>query len=210
MECPLCSSNSTHFCHARKRDYFRCSSCRSVFLNPSQRLNLIEERERYLRHENNIESEGYQNFIKPLVDAVKVCFGPGHSGLDYGAGPGPVAAFLLEKDGYRISKYDPFFYPDRGVLNYSYDYIICSEVIEHFFNPFTEFAKLRSLLNPAGKLFCYTQLLNDSVEFETWHYISDPTHVFFYHRKALEFISQAFRLTFGVKERLVIFSAQAA
>jgi hypothetical protein len=207
MNCPLCNAKSQFFSKTRGREYYQCSLCLSVFLTPSQRLSAEHEGERYCKHNNDIHSVGYQKFVGPMVDAVKLRFPPNHSGLDYGAGPGPVASYLLENLGYSITKYDPFFFPSTNVLNRKYDFIICSEVAEHFYNPYLEFQRLKGLLNPNGALFCLTELFNDEVIFDAWHYKNDETHVFFYHPRALEFIAKEFNFSsVQINERLIVFN----
>jgi SAM-dependent methyltransferase len=178
-----------------------------VFLNPNQRLERKNEEERYQKHNNDIHSKGYQKFVKPMVVAVKLRFSPSHSGLDYGAGPGPVVSYLLENLGYSITKYDPFFFPSTDVLNRKFDFIICSEVAEHFYNPYLEFQKLKGLLKPNGALLCFTELFNDEITFDTWHYKNDETHVFFYHPKAIDFITNEFYFSNAIiEDRLVVFN----
>lgn len=146
---------------------------------------------RYDHHHNDVNDPGYRKFVKPLVDQVRLKFGPEAKGLDYGAGPGPVAAELLKEEGYNVTLYDPFYWPDSTVLNGKYNYIICSEVIEHFRLPAGEFCRLRLMLEPNGSLFCMTEILSDQLDFTGWYYKNDPTHVFFYHRRAFDWIKES-------------------
>ena len=108
-------------------------------------------------------------------------------GLDYGAGTGPVITKLLSDAGFIVKLYDPFFHPYPAVLDGSYDFIVCCEVIEHFHKPAAEFNKLYNLLNPGGALFCMTDPLTDG-DFDKWYYKDDPTHVLFYDQQNLEWI----------------------
>ena len=48
------------------------------------------------------------------------------------------------------------------------------------------------MLKPKGSIFCLTSLYNEEIDFETWYYKNDDTHVFFYHKKALEWIRNKF------------------
>lgn len=192
MNCPLCSSQSNFYATARGRNYLRCTSCLSVFLDPTQCLSVEDEEIRYRKHNNNILDLGYQKFVQPIVDGVTRKYSPNHMGLDYGAGPGPVASHLLLQQGFELVLFDPFFHNNPEVLLSQYDFIICSEVAEHFYNPYIEFAKLRSLLKPKGTLFCLTDIFPDDVDFQNWHYKNDETHVFFYHSKALDYIVTEF------------------
>ena len=59
-------------------------------------------------------------------------------GLDFGCGPGPALANMMQSDGYEMEIYDPFFFPNKDALSKKYDFITCTETAEHFFNPHDE------------------------------------------------------------------------
>lgn len=71
--------------------------------------------------------------------------------LDFGCGAGPVLKRPLEEGGFRVHLYDPFFYPDREVLDEEYDFIIASEVLEHLYNPYEEIIRLKRCLKRGGR-----------------------------------------------------------
>ncbi|MDP6959818.1 MAG: class I SAM-dependent methyltransferase, partial [Planctomycetota bacterium] len=73
-------------------------------------------------------------------------------GLDFGSGPGPTLSLLMEESGYEVTLFDPFFAPDRSVLQVCYDFISCSETAEHFSDPRKEFDLFQKLLRPGGVL----------------------------------------------------------
>jgi ubiquinone/menaquinone biosynthesis C-methylase UbiE len=135
--------------------------------------------------------------VKPLVESIQQKMSPESYGLDYGCGPGPVASHLLKSVGFQnIFLYDPFFRNNESFLNHQYDFIFCSEVAEHFFDPHKEFCRLKSLLKPDGILFIYSLLfdpLNEPKGFEDWYYRRDPTHVSFYSPKTMSFIAKEFQ-----------------
>ncbi len=190
--CPLCKSNSEQFFLYREKYYFKCNRCKSVFADPKSHLDYEEELARYLTHQNDTEDLGYQNFVWPIVKTICETFNQKHIGLDFGAGTGPVISKMLTEKGYNIYQYDPFFHNEPELLNKKYDYIACCEVIEHFHDPQKEFALLRQLLNPNGELICKTDILTDDTNFTKWYYKDDPTHVFFYHPNAFEYIKMKF------------------
>lgn len=193
LKCNLCETEAGYLTAFRGKTYYHCHNCQSVFMDPAGHLTCDAEKIRYDQHNNDVNDPGYQKFVKPLVEKVKTECNQNDKGLDYGAGPGPVAAVLLEESGYKkIKKYDPFYWPDHGVLQEKYNFIICCEVIEHFRSPSKNFSFLRSLLLPGGSLFCMTVLYDESIDFNSWYYKNDPTHVFFYHRKTLELIKRHF------------------
>jgi 2-polyprenyl-3-methyl-5-hydroxy-6-metoxy-1,4-benzoquinol methylase len=206
--CTLCNSNSELILSYLNRNYFRCSNCKSVFADPDNLLEYVDERNRYLEHNNDVFDPGYRDFVKPIVDLVLSKLLPDQQGLDFGAGTGPVISQMLKEKGYNIEQYDPFFCNNFELLSKKYDYIICCEVIEHFYNPRGEFAQLRSMLKPGGQLICMTDFLKDETNFQKWYYKNDPTHVFFYHQKSLDYIKEEFLFSSFTKDtRMVVFSA---
>jgi SAM-dependent methyltransferase len=128
----------------------------------------------------------------PIVKSVKKRFSGKHTGLDFGAGTGPVISKLLGDQNYHIELYDPIFhnYPEK--LDSKYDYIVCCEVIEHFHNPGKEFKLLKSLLKNGGVLYCMTELYRTELNFLRWYYKNDETHVHFYQKETIEWISLNF------------------
>ncbi|CAI8013909.1 Uncharacterized WD repeat-containing protein all2124 [Geodia barretti] len=59
---------------------------------------------------------------------------------------------MMREDGFKVNLYDPYFYPDVSVLDRQYDFVTCSETVEHLRSPMTEFKLLDSLLVPGGHL----------------------------------------------------------
>ena len=104
-------------------------------------------------------------------------------------------------------QYDLYFHDDRELLNQQYDYIACSETAEHFKEPYAEFKQLFNLLKPNGKLYIMTDRFEESRDFGSWFYKTDPTHVFLYHEKAFEWIRDEFGFSqMEIDGRLVILS----
>ena len=191
MKCPLCKSLKTNH-YRSEENYFCCETCDLVFLNPIKRLSSEAEKARYLTHNNDIDDVRYQNFVAPLVNEIKKNLPKGSSGLDFGAGTGPVGAKMLEKEGYNVSLFDPFFYNDRALLENKYDFIFSCEVVEHFYNPNIEFQRITNMLRPGGVFTIMTQMYDENTDFKTWHYSRDPTHVVFYSKKTFEWIKNNF------------------
>lgn len=209
MRCPLCKSQSIDsiLIDSQKKEYFLCTLCDLRFLNPIQRLGPEEEKQRYLEHNNDIQDPRYQNFANPLGDEIRKRCPLGASGLDFGAGTGPVLASLLTKENYQITLYDPLFHSDRSVLEKTYDFVYAIEVVEHFFEPQIEFLSLKKLVKPKGVLAMMTLLYDSGIDFREWYYRRDPTHVVFYSQQTFEWIGRNFG--FGVPQfvgnRIVVF-----
>ncbi|MBW1298129.1 class I SAM-dependent methyltransferase [Aquimarina litoralis] len=195
MNCSLCGSYTVRFTEIHNRVYHQCNNCGGISLDPSYYLNDKEEKERYEIHNNDVNDLGYQNFVSPIVNAITENYNQEHYGLDFGSGTGPVITTMLQKKGYQVNTYDPFFDPNSKALEQTYDYIACCEVMEHFHNPNKEFSLLYSLLKENGTLYCKTNVYNDSIDFDTWWYKNDPTHVFFYTGETLHWIKSKFNFS---------------
>ncbi len=183
--CPLCRNTGDW---VSGTEFLLCGECRGYFRHVRYLPELDQEKARYETHNNDVNDPRYQAFVSPIVSAVLRDFTPDRSGLDFGAGTGPVISKLLREKGFQIVQYDPFFHNHTALLEDRYDYIVCCEVIEHFHAPDKEFQLLRRLLKPQGRLYCMTCLYNPGMELRDWYYIKDPTHVFLYQPATLEWI----------------------
>jgi len=207
QNCPLCHHIAKVFITIQGRAYFECEQCCAIFLNKQCLPDKQEEEDRYKQHNNDVNDLGYQNFVKPIVDSVLKDYTPLHSGLDFGAGTGPVISKLLSDNDYKMAQYDPFFHNFPDLLHKSYDYIACCEVIEHFHKPAKEFSLLCNLLANNGKLYCMTSIFNPKIDFKTWYYKDDPTHVFFYSEATFEYIRRFFNFSdLQIMKNLIILS----
>jgi len=106
--------------------------------------------------------------------------------LDFGCGPEPVLAWLLERRGHPVDRYDLFFHKDEAYRTRQYDLITLTEVLEHLADPLGTLQALSQRLAPGG-VFALMTLFhpNDRVKFADWWYRRDPTHVSFYTVKTL-------------------------
>lgn len=210
--CPLCRSSAEWFCDYFNEsvNFYRCTHCYGIFKSAEHFPDKKFEKERYETHNNDVNDIRYQKFVSPITNAIEKEFSNITKGLDYGCGTGPVATFVLEKKGYQINLYDPFFHPNENYKDELYDFIICCEVMEHFFTPNQQFLKMKNLLKPNAKLYCKTKMISSNIsvqDFKAWYYKDDPTHVFFYSPKSLGAICQ-FAEFKSVKfdDNLIIFS----
>ncbi len=171
-------------------DYGRCDVCEASFLLPHQLPTAERERAEYGRHRNEADDAGYRSFLARLSAPLLARLAPARAGLDFGCGPGPVLARMLQSAGHAVALYDPFFAPDRSVLQRSYDFVTCTEVVEHFHRPAEEFARLDALLRPGGWLGIMTCFQTDDARFARWHYRRDSTHVVFYREATFRVIAR--------------------
>ncbi|MDT8448840.1 MAG: class I SAM-dependent methyltransferase [Wenzhouxiangellaceae bacterium] len=188
--CPVCEGlGCAPFLEIEGRQYWRCRECRATFLDPAQCPDPAAERREYDRHRNEPDDPGYRQFLARLTGPMLERLHPGRQGLDFGCGPGPALAAMLAEAGHEMELWDPIYAPDPAVLERTYDFITCTEVVEHMHHPATEFRRLNTLLRPGGLLGVMTQFQTDDARFATWHYRRDPTHVVFYRKSTLEFIA---------------------
>lgn len=191
--CPVCLDAAPRlFIEVGARDYRRCVRCEATFLLPAQRPPVAAECAEYLLHRNDPADPGYRRFLARLAEPLCARLAPASAGLDYGCGPGPALADMLRGAGHTVRVYDPLFAPDAGVLAQRYDFVTCTEVVEHFHHPAAEFARLDALLRPGGWLGITTCFQTDDARFVGWHYRRDPTHVVFYRESTFHHLARRF------------------
>lgn len=188
--CPVCRAPGPEFfLVVAGRDYWRCRQCQARFLDPRQRPGRREEHATYLLHDNDQSDPRYRKFLSRLATPLLARLVSGSSGLDYGCGAGPALAGMLREAGHEVALYDPLFHPDPQPLARRYDFITCTEVVEHFHNPALEFDRLDRMLRPGGMLAVMTCFQTEDALFATWQYRADPTHVVFYREVTLRAIA---------------------
>ena len=191
MKCILCEEDDIKvFSIIDSKKYWKCNTCFVKFMDKEHYLKPKDEKEHYLNHKNKITDKNYRNFLSRLTIPLKNKINNKLNGLDYGCGNGPALADMLKKDGYNINIYDPYFFPNKNIFSKKYDFITCTETVEHFFNPIKEFLIFDQLLNNKGWLGIMTCFSTTDEVFEKWHYRRDPTHVIFYQEKSFEIISK--------------------
>jgi RNA polymerase-binding transcription factor DksA len=143
VTCPLCQYPAFIFYKQKSKTYYLCSECSGIFLERNLLPGWADEIARYEEHNNDVEDVRYQKFVSPIVSQILDNYCSEDAGLDFGAGTGPVISKLLDDKGYDIVQYDPFFHNYPDLLQKTYDYIACCEVIEHFHHPYKEFERLK-------------------------------------------------------------------
>lgn len=202
MLCPLCH---TELINQKDFDYFDCSHCKALVKKPNLYLSQVEEKERYLAHDNDVDDLRYQHFTSPITNYILSHFTKQHKGLDYGSGTAPVISKMLDGHDFNIKQYDPYFSKDTAAFEQTYNYIIACEVVEHFYHPSTEFNHLKSLLKPEGHLIIMTHLYDDKIDFKNWYYRNDPTHVFIYRNATFHYIKNQFEFKeLQIEGRLIV------
>ena len=193
MICIVCKHNkAVVFTKIKQKRYWKCDECKSIFLDKKFYLSPEDEYNHYLSHNNDINDERYREFLSRLMHPLLKKLKKNSNGLDYGCGPGPALSQMLEQKGHKMNIYDPFFYPLNENLSIKYDFISCSESVEHFHNPFEEFLKFNELVVKNGIIGLMTNFYTEERLFENWYYVRDPTHVVFYCKETIEYIAKIF------------------
>lgn len=195
--CPLCRAPHPIFFHQDKqRCYFRCQRCALAFADRNALLSHQAEYAQYLLHNNDVNDSGYRRFLarlsEPLLAKINAT---GKVGLDFGCGPGPLLAQMLSEAGQHMHLWDPYFANNQLTLQQHYDFICCSEAMEHFANPANEWAQWQQMLKPGGILAIMTKRYTDKTAFSQWHYKTDPTHISFFHRDTFCWLANEAKMT---------------
>ena len=203
MNCPLCQNKSTNFF---KNIYFKCSCCKGIFKKSNLHLKGKDEKNIYDKHVNISTDIRYQNFLSPITNSVLNDFSSNTKGLDFGSGKDSAIVKVLRDNKYKIEAYDLFYKDDKSLLEKKYDYITCSEVIEHFQNPKKEFELLLLILKENAALYLMTEIYDESINFEKWYYKNDPTHIFFYQKETFAWIQKKYAFKrLEIEKRLIRF-----
>lgn len=200
--CPLCFGQSVELFLSKRqpwgmREFLICNTCSCIFVPAEHWVSEEVEKHEYDQHDNNtFADEGYRRFLSRTAEQVPNC----GRGLDFGCGEGSVLAQMLVNSEREILCYDKFYSSQnfenvRVVRNLdelqegSLDFVTATEVFEHLHEPRREITRLLRLLKPGGSLIVQTKRhVRDLSRFRDWHYIRDPTHVFFYHQETFEWI----------------------
>jgi SAM-dependent methyltransferase len=169
-------------------------------------MDFDNEEKHYRFHNNDANDKGYQNFVSPITSAIQQDFNTKDTtGLDFGSGTdSPI--FKILKDN-KIKQFDVYFHNHLSLLEKQYNYIACCEVVEHFHHPDKEFQLFKKLLLPKGKLYIMTHIYDTKIDFSSWYYKNDHTHVFMYQRETMEWICKTFGFSeVKIENRLIVFS----
>ena len=190
-KCIVCKSRKLELFEIIKdKVYWTCNHCDVIFLDKKYYVDLTTERKHYLKHNNIIKDIGYRKFLSILLKPLKKYISTTNLGLDYGCGYGPALVDMLRIDGYKVELYDPFFFPNKNIFLKKFQFITCSEVVEHFFNPYEEFNKIDNILDNNGWFGVMTSFITEDHLFKDWYYRRDPTHVVFYKEQTFEVIAK--------------------
>ena len=199
--CPVCTLKSSRFFFRDKfRPYRKCNECSLIFVPTEFHVSLESEKARYEEHNNDPNDLRYREFLERIAVPIRKRFSDGARGLDFGCGPTTLLADILTEDRFKMNVYDPFYQPDKTALEKDYDFIVSTEVFEHLKNPLDEFKRLLALLDHDGVLAIMTRLHDDSIDFKTWHYKNDRTHICFYSLETFDWLTEKLAIRYSQVE----------
>ena len=202
FNCPLCGAVGEIF----HQHYQHCQNCDLIALHPDHYLSPEEEKAQYDLHQNSPDDLAYREFLNQLCVPLMTLKPAPAKLLDFGSGPGPTLALMMEEQGYLASNYDVFYAPDKNVLNDRYDIITMTEVLEHLSQPLVEVERLVKMLTKQGLLGVMTALHTGVKKFPDWHYKNDPTHICFFSEQSIKWLADAAELELELlSSRVMIF-----
>ncbi len=110
--------------------------------------------------------------------------------MDFGCGPAPLLASILEEHGHKVELFDRFYFPKNRFPEKNYDFIVATEVVEHLSSPGDELPKLWAQLRVGGLMALMTKLVISPERFASWHYIRDPTHISFFCAETFHWLAR--------------------
>ena len=192
IHCPLCQNSFEQSSQKiQGREFYSCPECFLLFVDPKYIVSFEIERQRYNQHKNHNSDLRYQKYIQDFLDRLIPKIKSGSRGLDFGCGPGPTISYLLNQQGYVVEDYDLHFFPNQKLLQQTYDFVTCTEVVEHFQNPKEGWEQLRALLRAGSLLMIVTQIY-DAQDLNRWHYLRDVTHVSMYSVRTLGWLARTY------------------
>lgn len=195
MECKLCGSGNILEVTKNEDTYYYCQCCNLIFVKENAIVSCEKEKQRYEDHDNTHDNKGYlKMFEKFITEVIEPYQDEINSILEFGCGPGPVLADLLEEKGFEVDKYDPYFFPEKIYQGQQYDLITSTEVFEHLRNPYQIIKELLLHISEGGYLAIMTSFHPGLNDFEDWWYPWDPTHITFYNLETFYWIAAEFDL----------------
>tara|TARA_B100000029_G_scaffold513883_1_gene614800 strand:- start:112 stop:654 length:543 start_codon:yes stop_codon:yes gene_type:complete len=160
-----------------------------VFVSPADYPDACAEKARYDQHHNNPIDKRYRTFLQQLATPLLERLTVGSIGLDFGCGPGPALAHILQESGMTVELYDPYYCPNDTAWTTHYDFVTATEVVEHLHQPSQEFDRLFRVLKPGGRLAIMTKWVSRIPSFATSRYVRDMTHVCLYSPETFNWIA---------------------
>lgn len=190
--CKICGHETEWFQDPKGIAYHYCQFCQFISKDAQSLISNEDEFKIYNNHNNSIEDDHFVAYFKNFIDdAIMGYCGAGRSGFDFGSGPSPVLALILQRDyGFSMDCYDLFYLPFKIYEGKQYDLVTSTEVVEHLEHPMETFRLLKSLLKPEGVLAIMTLFhANDQTVFLNSNYRRDKSHIGFFTPRTMAVIA---------------------
>jgi len=197
MHCTLCNSTTREIVHPKEGSrYHICDACEFIWIDVQHLLSSADEKARYELHNNTLDNEGYVGMFETFISkTVSAYCAHGDSLLDFGCGTNPVLATLLQRHGFHVDHYDPYFFPELVYTGKQYDCITSTEVFEHIADPHTTMELFSTLLKPEGIIALMTLFHPEGDDAcMAWWYRKDPTHIAFYTEKTIAHLASCYAM----------------
>ncbi len=191
--CRLCGERTVTLVHKKIGRFYQCQCCGFIFKDKRDYITEEVEFHIYEQHNNCLEDNRYVQYFREFIEHAVLPYCPSEKkGLDFGSGPVPVLAPILEKEyGYTMDIYDKFYAKEKVYQGKEYALITSTEVIEHLSNPMAYFQLFKTLLKPRGTLAIMTQFYTSvDYNFIGWHYMRDRSHISFYTPESIDYIGR--------------------
>jgi len=174
--------------------YHRCMSCGFLFTADFDGWS-VEDFSRIIYNDSYAEADpDYLNGSRAKINAAFTANVMNQLGvrriLDYGGGTGTLARTLLE-GGFEAQTWDPVADRDADPPGQGYfDLVTAFEVFEHTTNPIASAREALSFLQPGGRLFFSTMVMDDLPRQATDHWYIAPRngHVSLHTRSSLRLL----------------------
>ncbi len=189
MNCLVCASSSVRLLETKRKKFFRCNDCGFSFLHPDFLPDEETALNRYKKHQNDDDNQGYRQFLSRIVERALFYAGKPETVIDWGSGPVPSLSRMMRNLGFSVFSWDPHFSASELPQQSFYDLGMCVETAEHFINPQKDFSAFFAALKPGAFAVIHTHLApEDDEAFLRWWYMEDITHVSFYSNRSLEML----------------------
>jgi hypothetical protein len=195
--CKVCLTATRQINHPKFGVYHCCDHCGFISKDKDDHISTQAQQDIYDYHHNSIDDPVYVEYFNNFLDkAVFPNISDGKYALDFGSGPSPVLATMLQDTyGYQVDIYDLFYSPVRSYLTETYDLITLTEVLEHLEDPIHYFKLFAKHINENGILAIMTHFhANNDTDFLDWHYIRDRSHISFFTDRTFEILAKKVNL----------------
>jgi hypothetical protein len=208
--CKICQSSTKSIIDTKKElIYYRCDICGFIYLDDTYMVDKVQEKKQYDQHNNSLENEGYVQMFEDLIDlSIEPYRENIQTVLEFGSGPEPVLAELLERRALEVDIYDLYYSSQKIYEGKKYDLITSTEVFEHLEKPLEVLGLLVKNLHENAYVVLMTKFPpKGDNEFLAWWYRRDPTHISFFTPKSFEVIAErvGLKVLKIINENIVVF-----